>query len=88
MAHKATGVNSLDLWHARLGHPSLKVFKLVSVVDVRKDSELLNKHCDTCHWVKQTRDSFSLSDNKASALLKLIHCDLQGPYQTALSCGA
>ena len=82
------GVDSLNLWHARLGHPSFKVVKLVPALDVRKGSDLLNKHCDTCHRAKHKRDSFPLSDNKASDLFELIHCDLWGPYRTAASCGA
>ena len=47
--HKVAGVGSLDLWHARLGHPSHKVTKLVTAVDTRKGSYFLNKHCDIYH---------------------------------------
>jgi len=72
----------------RVGHPSFKVIKLVPALDVRKDSDLLNKHCDTCHRAKHKRDIFPLSDNKAFDLFELIHCDLWGPYRTAASCGA
>jgi len=85
---KVTGVDSLDLWHARLGHHSLKVIKLVPALDVRKGNDLLNKHCHICYQAKHKRDSFPLSDNKASDLFELIHCDLWGPYRTAASCGA
>jgi len=81
------GMDSLDFWHVRLGHPSFKVIRLVPAIDVRKNSEILNKHCDTWHQAKQTRDSFPLSDNKASDLFELIHCDFWGPYRTASSCG-
>ena len=81
-------MDSLDLWLARLGHPSFKVTKLVPAIDVRKNSEILNKHCDTCYRAKHTRDSFPLSDNKSSNLFELIHCDLWGPYRIGSSCGA
>ena len=87
-AHKVDGMGSLDLWHARLGHPSLKVTKLISAIAIRKDSGVLNKSCDICHRAKQTRNSFPLSENKASDLFELIHCDLWGPYRSASSCGA
>lgn len=42
-AHKVNGTGSLELWHARLGHPSLKITKMIPTVDARKGSNLLNK---------------------------------------------
>ena len=86
-AHKVTGTGSLELWHARLGHLSLKITKMVPTVDARKGSDILNKACDICHREKHTRDSFPISDSKASNLFELIHYDLWGPYRTASSCG-
>nr|GMD89593.1 Retrovirus-related Pol polyprotein from transposon TNT 1-94 [Ipomoea batatas] len=40
---------SFELWHKRLGHPSLKVTKLVSVVDISNGNNLLHKLCNVCH---------------------------------------
>ncbi|KAH9697023.1 hypothetical protein KPL71_023424 [Citrus sinensis] len=37
---------------------------------------------------KQCRENFVLSNNKASDIFELIHCDLRGPHRTACSCGA
>ncbi|KAH0679333.1 hypothetical protein KY284_020418 [Solanum tuberosum] len=54
------GSDSLDLWHKRLGHPSLRVTKLVSNVIPTNDSEMMNKDCDVCQRAKQTRDRFPL----------------------------
>jgi len=58
-----------------LGHPSLKVTKLVLTVDARKGSNILNKLCNICHQAKHNRDSFPISDSKASNMFELIHCD-------------
>jgi len=86
-AHKVAGTSLLELWHARLGHPSRKITKMVPTVDARKGSNILNKACDIFHRVKHTRDGFPSSYSKASNLFELIHCDLWGPYRTASSCG-
>ena len=87
-AMKVNGVASLDLWHKRLGHPSLQVTKLVPEVDLRDKNKRLNKNCDVCQRAKQSRDKFPVSKHKASAIFELIHCDLWGPYRTISSCGA
>ena len=47
-----------------------------------------DKQCDVCLKPKQTRNEFSLSDNKASSAFELIHCDLWEPCETLSSCGA
>uniref|UniRef100_M1DKM4 Retroelement pol polyprotein n=1 Tax=Solanum tuberosum TaxID=4113 RepID=M1DKM4_SOLTU len=82
------GSDSLDIWHKRLGHPSLRVTKLVSNVIPTNDSEMMNKDCDVCQRAKQTRDRFPLSENKVYDKLELVHCDLCGPYRNLSSCGA
>ena len=48
----ASGMASLDLWHKRLGHPSLQITKLVPEVSVRKPKTKLNKSCDVCQRAK------------------------------------
>ena len=81
------GHSSIELWHKRLGHPSEKVLKYLP--HVSQFSRNLNKKaCDVCPRAKQHRNSFSLSDNKASCLFELVHCDLWGPYRTPSSCRA
>nr|GMC49091.1 Retrovirus-related Pol polyprotein from transposon TNT 1-94 [Ipomoea batatas] len=40
---KVDSGGSLELWHKRLGHPSLKVTKLVPVVDISDGNNLLHK---------------------------------------------
>ena len=78
--------SSLELWHQCLGHPSEKLVK--SLPFFRNSSDKLNKACDVCPRAKQSRNSFSLSDKKASRIFELVHCDLWGPYHTVSSCGA
>lgn len=81
------GESSVELWHQRLGHPSEKVLKFIP--GVSKFSMSKNKRaCDVCPRAKQHRHIFSLSENNASSLFELVHCDLWGPYRTPSSCGA
>jgi len=47
-----------------------------------------DKVCDVCHHAKQRRAPFSLSDNRASNIFDLIHCDIWGKYHTPSTCGA
>jgi transposase InsO family protein len=86
-AMKVEKVEFLDILHQRLGHPSMKVTKLIPVGGSNKNSSL-NKCCDVCQRAKQTRETFSVSDFRASDVFELIHCDLWGPYRTVSSCGA
>jgi transposase InsO family protein len=78
---------SLDLWHRRMGHPSLRITELVSNIS-SNNNMYGNKACDICQGAKQTRDNFPLSNNKVSNAFDLVHCDLWGPYKTPSSCGA
>ena len=48
----ASEMASLDLWHKRLGHPSLQITKLVPKVNIRKPETRLNKSCDVCQRAK------------------------------------
>ena len=79
---------SLDIWHQRLRHSSMQATKIVSGVDLKKDTEILNKCCDVCQRAKQTENKFSVSDFRASDAFELIHCDLWGPYRNVSSCRA
>ena len=87
-AMKINDTASLDLWHQRLGHPSLRITKLVPEVNSSNCGSSLNNICDVCQRAKQRRDKFSVSDNKTSGIFELVHCDLWGPYRTVSSCGA
>lgn len=81
-------VDSYDLWHHRLGHPSAKIVGLLPDVSFPISSEILNKMCDVCLRAKQTRACFPISLNKTVEVFQLIHCDLWGLYRTPTHCGA
>ncbi|CAH9077713.1 unnamed protein product, partial [Cuscuta europaea] len=72
-----------DLWHRRMGHPAGQIVKTLF-----HTNDSVTFPCDICFRAKQTRNSFTLSDNKSSAIFDLIHCDLWGPYNTPATCGA
>ncbi|CAH9138890.1 unnamed protein product, partial [Cuscuta epithymum] len=83
-----TEVGFFDLWHRRLGHPSDRVLKLVPVISGSSGRKVLNKTCVACPVAKKTRASFPISNNKASRIFELVHCDLWGPNKTPSSCDA
>ncbi|XP_021769501.1 uncharacterized protein LOC110733723 [Chenopodium quinoa] len=86
-ALKIDGVQSTELWHQRMGHPSEKVLQHLPVVSSSTRSSK-NKSCDVCPRAKQHRSSFPISNNKASRIFELIHIDLWGPYKTQSTCGS
>ncbi|XP_074305338.1 uncharacterized protein LOC141640433 [Silene latifolia] len=86
--HRVSVADSFDLWHKRLGHPSPKIVNLLPTVSKPINSSSFDSPCDVYHHAKQVRHSFTLSDNKASDIFELVHCDLWGAYRTFSSCGA
>ncbi|CAH9113677.1 unnamed protein product, partial [Cuscuta epithymum] len=73
--------DSRDLWHSRLGHPSMKVLRLLGSLNKPLLNSDQNKICDACMRGKQTRDSFDVSNARAVEPFELIHCDVWGPYR-------
>ncbi|GKA51863.1 ribonuclease H-like domain-containing protein, partial [Tanacetum coccineum] len=68
------------LWHNRLGHHSDQVLGIL------KDKllvENINSHgpCEVCHKVKQTRESFPLSEHQTTDVGQIVHLDIWGPYR-------
>ena len=47
-ALKINGADSLDLWHKRMGHPSMKIAKLIPAFGSSRNNMMLNKACDVC----------------------------------------
>ena len=71
--------SKLNLWHCRLGHPSRdrlavmqKHYPFITCVDN-------NEPCDSCHYAKQKRLVFPLSNTCSSHNFDLIHIDIWGP---------
>ncbi|CAH9142456.1 unnamed protein product [Cuscuta epithymum] len=85
---QTSAFSEFELWHRRMGHPSDRVLKLLPVIASSSSQKRLNKACEVCPQAKQVRDSFPASNNKASRILELIHCDLWGPYKTPSTCDA
>nr|GEZ76256.1 ribonuclease H-like domain-containing protein [Tanacetum cinerariifolium] len=72
--------HSNSLWHNRLGHPSDQVLKaLKHKNDIKGDFN--SSPCDICHYSKQTREPFPLSDHKSTSVGELIYLDVWGPYR-------
>jgi len=82
--NRASVMTLKQLWHHRFGHSSSEVmstlFKNLEILGDKKENNKLDV-CDVCFRAKQTRSRFSISENKASDLFDLIHCDVWGPYR-------
>jgi len=84
---QANKVDSHDLWHRRMGHPSTKHYQTYLVflgINNRSSSKDI---CDVCLMAKQTRLPFSVSEHKALMNFVLVHCDIWGAYVKSF-CGA
>ena len=69
-----------NLWHKRLGHPSIQTLKSVDFLQYNKDMDAINT-CHVCPLAKQTRLSFPVSETRATKCFDLVHLDLWGPYK-------
>ncbi|CAH9090200.1 unnamed protein product [Cuscuta europaea] len=64
-AHQVKSVDSIDLWHSRLGHPSMKVLCSIPSLNKYFSSLGLNKNCDACLRGQQTHDVFPINSARA-----------------------
>ncbi|CAH9146225.1 unnamed protein product [Cuscuta epithymum] len=87
-AHAVVVPDSGELWHSRLGHPSVKVLRLVNILNKASLKSVQNDTCDACLRGKQTRDVFNISLARAVEPFELIHCDVWGPYRTPATGGS
>lgn len=91
-AYQVGLIDQHKLWHQRLGHPSHKVICLLPFfASSENKAHILSKdscECEVCLPAHQKRSVFPLSDNKATEMFTLIHCDIWGDYKVASSCGA
>ena len=76
----ASSKDQSQLWHDRLGHTPISVIKNIDSLstNVNVNSTL---PCDVCHFAKQSRLAFPVSNSKAATCFELIHCDVWGPYK-------
>lgn len=71
-------VSSLDVWHARMGHISSS---MLHHLPFKFNSPTALDVCDSCHFAKQCRMSFSHSQTTSKDLFDLVHADVWGPYR-------
>ncbi|KAL2896998.1 Retrovirus-related Pol polyprotein from transposon TNT 1-94, partial [Bienertia sinuspersici] len=74
----------LDLFHARLGHMSVKLYHL----PLSFDGDISNFSCECCIFAKHHKFPFQISSSKAEHIFDLLHIDLWGPYKTPTLSGA
>ena len=76
--HPQCKVTPINLWHFRMGHPSLERLRAMQsyypFLSSSKDFV-----CTTCHYAKHKRLSFSSSISHASTIFELLHIDIWGP---------
>ena len=76
-AAATTTISSPDLWHARLGHPSLSRLQLLASQG-HLGLVQFQKFDTSCHFGKQTKLPFHNNGSFSSALFDLIHFDIWG----------
>ena len=81
-------LNTLDLWHHRLGHPSLKIVKFVlSNCNIYVPNKMQFSFCSASCYGKIHKLLFYSSDTIYTQPLQLIHSDLWGPSPLQSSSG-
>ena len=76
-----SSISQDTLWHYRLGHPSSQRMTLIS-----QQFPFVKFHkvepCDICHFARQKKLSYTVSNNRASNKFDLLHLDIWGPFST------
>lgn len=88
VCHTSASSTSTLIWNQRLGHPSPTVLTSLSFYPSSGNKSYSHEPCDVCFKSKQTRSHFPISQNKATSLFQLIHCDVWGPYSVPSTTGA
>ena len=70
---------SPDLWHTRLGHPSLSHLQLLASQGHLGLVQFEKFDCTSCHFDKQTKLPFNNSDFFSSTPFDLVHSNIWGP---------
>lgn len=78
---KSSKKASVEIWHARLGHPQLKILRFSHNNSLLNVNDWLKKPsvCSSCQQRKSCKSPFSLSQKIESIPLQKIHCDLRSP---------
>lgn len=79
---------SKNVWHHRLGHPTLKVLEFViKDCNLKVAANEGYKLCESCQFGKSHSLQFSLSSNRAKTPFELVHSDLGGSSHVETSDG-
>jgi hypothetical protein len=74
--------NELDIWHVRMGHPPISRYNALKeyypYVHFNKNVPV----CDACHYGKQKRIPYNVSESIAEKPFDLIHMDIWGPLSS------
>lgn len=75
-------INTCNLWHHRLGHPSNDTATQINKLYPLRDFQYHTIPCDSCFAAKQKRLPFPHSSTNSIACFDIIHMDIWGPYST------
>ena len=79
----ACNVSDLDIWHMRLGHPSVNTLKQVlALVTDNSNSIKQLSFCSTSKYGKMHQTNFPSSQTKTSHPFELVHSTVWGPSHT------
>lgn len=73
-------IEDQELWHLRLGHPSIKAMKHIMALKNKVDI-VVHQECLIYPLVMQCRLKFPISDSKSSSIFELIHMNVWGPHR-------
>ena len=77
---KSKSIDECDIWHQRLGHPSVKVLsQILSFVHGNTKSIKNLSFCSACKLGKMHQDQFPLSQTKTFEPFELVYSDVWGP---------
>ena len=70
--------SELDSWHFRLGHLS---FDKMRLIDLPCNNQKTNTVCSVCPKARLHRQSFPLSNTRATRIFEFVHVDIWGAYR-------
>lgn len=74
-------VSTLEIWHKRLGHPSISKLQCMhDVLNFPKNQINSEHHCKTCHLSKQKHLRFPSSPTLSPLPFDLLHIYVWGPF--------
>jgi hypothetical protein len=80
---------SLDGWHKRLGHPSIKIVQhLVHQLSLPVSTKKFPSLCTSCSTNKAHKQPFSSTSFQSHSPLDIVYIDVWGPVHITGICGA